>query len=418
MVTVVPELEPAPPLSESRERIRHPLDELIAREDRRKRRRRLVRWGLAGLLPILVAGVWLVARPKSVPLEARFRTQPVGRGDLTREVQATGQVEAVTTVEVGAEISGRIESVLVDYNSRVRAGQVLARFDEQLLRAQQAQAVAGVASALAALEQARTDSLHAGRDLERVEGLYQLHQVSESDHDGAVAAARLSTQKVGAALSQVTAQRGILDVANTNLAHAVIRAPIDGVVITRNIDPGQTLASVFQTPVLFTVAADLRRMRVIAAVDEADIGTVVEGQRASFTVNAWPDRRFEGVVTQVRSSPVIVQDIVTYGTVVELPNRDLALKPGMTASVRIRTASAHDVFHVPNAALNFTPPGVQADSTPGVWTLTRGRLTRVAVRPGISDGQFTEIAPGALAAGTPVIAELSPEGRKAYGIHH
>lgn len=418
MVTITPGLESPPVTNERGERVRHPLHELIGREDRRKRHRRLIWWGILGGLLLLAGGLWLVTRPKPVPLEARFRMAPVVRGDLIRDVQATGQVEAVTTVQVGAEISGRIQSVPVDYNSRVKAGDVLARFDEQLLRAQQAQAAAGLAVALASLEQARTDSLHAARDLERVEGLYVLNQVSESDHDAAVATARLSAQKVVAAASQVTAEQGALDVANTNLAHAVIRAPIDGVVITRNIDPGQTLASVFQTPVLFTVAADLRRMRVIAAVDEADIGTVATGQGATFTVNAWPERQFAGVVTQVRSSPVIVQDIVTYGTVVEVPNRDLALKPGMTATVHIRTAQAHAVLQVPNVALTLTPPGEKADSTPGVWTIAGGRLSRIAVHRGISDGESTEIAPGALSLGTVVLTELTPEGRKAYGIHH
>jgi HlyD family secretion protein len=337
---------------------------------------------------------------------------------LVREVRATGQVEAVTTVQVGAEISGRIESVLVDYNARVHAGQVLARFDRQLLLAQQAQARSALAAALAALEQARTDSLRTGRDLVRVEGLYSRNEVSDADHDAAVASARLAEHKVAAAVAQVEAQQGVLAVANTNLDHAVIRAPVDGVVITRNIDPGQTVASVLQTPVLFTVAADLRRMRVIAAVDEADIGDLTPGQRATFTVNAWSDRVFEGIVTQVRSSPVIVQDVVTYGTVVEVPNRDLALKPGMTATVRIRTASTRGVLQVPNAALAFTPPGARADSVPGVWVVERGALRRIAVRRGITDGEATEIQPGPLVAGTLVLTELTPEGRKAYGIRH
>jgi HlyD family secretion protein len=418
VVTTVRDVEPTEAPSRLEARVRRPLTELIAREERRKRRRRIVLWGILAAVPLLGLGLWFLVRSKPVPLAARFRTAPVERGDLVREIHATGQVEAVTTVQVGAEISGRIASVLVDYNARVRAGQVLARFDRQLLLAQQSQARSALAAALAALEQARTDSLRTARDLVRVEGLFSLNQVSDADHDAAVAAARLAAQKVSVALAQVEAQRGALDVATTNLEHAVIRAPVDGVVITRNIDPGQTVASVLQTPVLFTVAADLRRMRVIAHVDEADIGEVAQGQRATFTVNAWPDRTFEGIVTQVRSSPVIVQDIVTYGTVVELANRDFALKPGMTATVRVRTGSAQDVLHVPNAALTFTPPGQRSDSTPGVWLLTRDGPTRVTVRRGLSDGEATAIAPGPLPLGTSVLTELTPEGRKAYGIRH
>ncbi|HZU85524.1 MAG TPA: efflux RND transporter periplasmic adaptor subunit, partial [Polyangiaceae bacterium] len=302
---------------------------------------------------------------------------------------------------------------------RVTAGQVLARFDRESLVAQLAQTEATLAASRAAVEQSRTDRDRTARDLARVERLYAQKVLSDADHDNAVAAARLNDQRVASAEAQLAAQQAAYRVARTNLDHAIIRAPIDGIVITRNVDPGQTVASVLQTPTLFTVAADLRKMRVVAAVDEADIGEVAVGQRAAFTVNAYPDRVFEGVVTEVRNSPVVVQDVVTYGTVIEVENLDLALKPGMTASVRVRTAWAKDVVRVPAAALRFTPPGEKPSAESGVWTLDApAGLRRLAVRPGTSDGQLTAVEAGPVAPGREIATDLTPEGRKAYGLAH
>jgi HlyD family secretion protein len=402
---------PAPPP-------RRTLAQLIDRESRRRRRRRLVLWITVAAAPLIVAALWFVLRPRPLPTAARFRAQPASQGDVVREVRATGHVEAVTTVQVGAEISGRIARVEVDYNDRVKAGQVLARFDRDALAAQLAQIHATLAAARATLEQARIDRDRADRDRARIARLFEQRSVSEAEHDNAVDAARVAGQRVSAAEAQVAAQQAAHSVARTNLDHAVIHAPIDGIVVTRNVDPGQTVASMFQTPVLFTVAADLRKMRVVAAVDEADIGEVAARQPATFTVNAYPERVFEGIVTEVRNSPMIVQDVVTYGTVVEIDNLDLALKPGMTASVRVRTVAARGVLRVPSAALRFTPPGEKAGDRPGLWVLAGQALRRVEVRPGISDGELSEIAPGSLAAGQAVLVELSPEGRKAYGLGH
>jgi HlyD family secretion protein len=220
-------------------------------------------------------------------------------------------VEAVTTVQVGAEISGRIAAVLVDYNDSVKAGQVLARFDRQALVAQQAQAAAALAAARSSLEQAKTDRDRAARNYARGAQLRAGGSLSEAEYDNLLAESRLADQRVNAADANLAAQQAAFSVTRTNLDHSTIVAPIDGVIITRNVDTGQTVASAFQTPVLFTVAADLRKMRVIAAIDEADIGEVAEHQSTTFTVNAYPDRVFRGVVTEVRNSPVIVQDVVT-----------------------------------------------------------------------------------------------------------
>lgn len=395
-----------------------PLAQIIERVSRSKRRRRLVAALAAASVPALVAGIWLLMRPKPLPLAARFRSAPVSQGDVVREVNATGHLEAITTVQVGAEVSGRIATVEVDYNDTVKAGQVLARFDRAALAATRSQSLATLAAARAAVEQAKTDRDRSARDKERADKLFAATVMNQIEHDNAVATARLMQQRVTAAEAQLAAQEAGSALAKTNLDHTLILAPIDGVVITRNVDPGQTVASMLQTPVLFTVAADLRKMRVIAAVDEADTGEVAVGQSAKFTVNAYPNRSFEGVVTEVRNSPQVVQDVVTYGTVVEVDNTDLALKPGMTASVHIITAHAKDTRRLPAAAFQFTPPGQKPSRDPEVWVLTKGQLKRIHAAPGISDGELTATTSESVPLGEQVVYELTAEGRKAYGISH
>jgi len=395
---------------------RRPLSDLIDRERRRRSRRRRVWWALVLLVPLLGVAFWSVLRPKPPPLETRFRVQPVTMGDVVREVHATGHLQAVTTVEVGAEISGRIASVEVDYNDHVAAGQILARFDRRSLEAQVAQVNATLQASRAAVEQAKTDRQQAKRNLDRAQRLHAGNAISDADWESAVSAANVADQRVRAAEAQVGAQQSAFAVAKNNLDHGVIRSPIDGIVITRNVDPGQTVAAAFQTPVLFTVAADLRKMEVVAAVDEADVGELAVEQHAVFTVTAYSDRTFEGVVREVRNSPAIVQDVVTYGTVIEVDNPDFMLKPGMTATVRIRTAAVFRVLRVPNAALHFTPPGESIGTRAGAWQIENERLVRADMKTGITDGEVTEIAPGALSAGANVIVDYTPTGKSFYGL--
>jgi HlyD family secretion protein len=397
---------------------RRSLADLVAAEARRQTHRRTV-WAFLGAAGIAgLFALFMTLRPRPVALADRFRAERASVGDVIREVRATGHVEAVTTVQVGAETSGRIATVLVDYNDNVKAGQVMARFDRESLLAQQAQALASLAAARSSLEQAKTDRAHTAADFARVDRLHKDGALSDSDFDNSEAAARLAVQRVSAADANVAAQEAAYNVAHTNLDHSIIIAPIDGIVITRNIDPGQTVASVFQTPVLFTVAADLRKMRVIAAIDEADIGEVAVRQRATFTVNAYPDRTFEGIVTDVRNSPVVVQDVVTYGAVIEVDNLDLALKPGMTASARVRTASALATLRVPAAAIRFTPPGETHANNAGVWLVDGDALRHVEVTAGITDGEVTAIAPGAVESGQALLVDLTPVGKKFYGLVH
>ncbi len=398
---------------------RVPLPELIARERRRARRRRL-RWLLSlALLPALGTGIWLLARPRPVPMGERFRLQAVKHGDLVREVRATGQVQAVTTVLVGSEISGRIATVAVDYNDRVTAGQVMATFDRASLEAQRAQVSALVAAARAAAAQASADVAQARRNRSRADQLFQQHAISSTEHEAAVTGAMVAEARLRAAEAQLAAQEANAALARTNLEHSVIRAPIDGVVITRNVDPGQTVASMLTTPTLFTVAADLTRMEVVAAVDEGDITQVKPEQLATFTVTSWPERTFQGVVVEVRNAARIVQDVVSYDAVVSVDNADLSLKPGMTASLRVRTGEAKDVDAVPNAALHFTPPGLhRSGEDDAVWVLDGETPALVPVQAGLSDGEWTAVRPGALSPGRQVLVDLSPKGKVAYGLAH
>jgi HlyD family secretion protein len=408
---------PATPSSTFPPRTAKPsLPDLIAREGRRRRGRRLT---LAVSLVVVVgAGAlagWL-ARPKPAPLAQQYRLAEVTRGPLVREVRATGHLEAMSTVSVGAELSGRVATVEVDFNDRVTAGQVLARFDRAALEAQRAQSEALALGARAALAQARADLEQARRARARADELFARQAQTSMEHEAAVTGLAVSQARVAAAEANVAAQSALAAVARTNLSHAVIRSPIDGVVITRNVDPGQTVASMLQTPVLFTIAADLRKMEVLASVDEADVSEVRQGQPASFTVNAWPGRTWEGTVTEVRNAARVVQDVVTYGVVVAVDNLDLALKPGMTASVRVRTGAIDAADQVPNAALRFTPPGEQQPAHPAVWTLEGDRPVAHRVTVGLSDGERTAIGDGELAPGARVLVDLTKEGRRAHGL--
>jgi HlyD family secretion protein len=395
------------------------LPEIIARENSRRHGRRWLWAGVALALVLAVVLAVVLSRPKPVLMAARFRTANVTRGELVREVRATGTVEAVSTVLVGAEISGRVATVEVDYNQHVVAGQVLARFDLTALEAQRAQRAQSAAVALgtrAQLSQARSDLAQARSDKARADQLFAQHAQAVNEHEQAVTALSVAEARLASAEATLAAQTAAATIARTNLDHGVIRSPIDGVVITRAVDPGQTVASVMTTPVLFTIAADLAKMQVVAAVDEADIAAVAEGQGATFTVTAWPGRVFHGTVIEVRNAARIVQDVVTYGVLVQADNPDLALKPGMTASVKVRTGFAASTLQVPNGALLLVPPTEQKPTQPTVWTLQGEALVAHVVHPGLSDGEQTALGDGDLPAGAAVLIDLTSEGKKHYGL--
>lgn len=397
-------MSPAPDAS------RPDLAHIVADETATRRRRIALRWVFAGVLVAAGTGAALMMRPKPVAAADRFRAEAVTRGPLVHEVTATGHLEARGTVSVGAEISGKIASVEVDFNSRVTKGQVLARFDRTSLVAQDQQAHASLTVAKAALREAELAVQQAERDKKRVESLFASNAVSAAERDAAVDKAAQAAARVASAKAQISLQRASDSLADTNLARAEIVSPIDGIVISRAVEPGQTVAASFQSPELFVLAEDLRKMQVLAAIDEADIGQVRVGQAARFTVDAFPDKTFGAAVSEVRNAPVLTQNVVTYEAVLTVENPDLELRPGMTASLRIVTAEEKDALLVPNAALRFTPPGQEASrgTSRGVFVLAPGGEPEfVAVEPGLTDGVRTAVR-GELAPGAQVLVDLAP----------
>ena len=395
---------------------RHSLREVIDHEQRARRRRWVIRTVLAVLAVAGVAVAVVVLRPKPVSPAEQFRVEAVGRGTVVREVGATGRVEARASVDVGAQVSGRIVGVEVDFNDRVTRGQLLARFDTESLDAQVAQTQASVKAAQAALEQARVERGRIDKQLGRSERLRAQGIEPEEALDNLRAQKAEADATIKSSAAQLELQRANARVARTSRHYAEVASPIDGIVISRNVEPGQTVAATFQTPVLFTIAEDLAAMKVVAAIDEADAGEVVPGQRATFTVDAFPERVFEAQVTELRLAAKVIQNVVTYEAVLEVDNPELLLRPGMTASVKVRTAEAPDALHVPNAALRFTPPDhAQEPKRHTVWVLRDGELVPLRVVPGISDGVVTQIDDdGTLQPGDEVLVDLSPKGRKLH----
>ncbi|MEZ4379879.1 MAG: efflux RND transporter periplasmic adaptor subunit [Nannocystaceae bacterium] len=400
------------------------LSSLIADESSRSRRRRILAWGGGVLLLALVVAAALLLRPKPAPVAERFRSAPLSRGEVVRQVTPTGRLEARVTVEVGAQVSGRIKSIEVDYNDHVEQGQLLATIDPDSLAAQVDQQSANRRVATTSLEQAKIELADAELRLKRIKKLAADGYESQENLDNARSAVDLAEARVKSAKAQVSLQRAGERLARTNLDYTEIRSPIDGVVISRNVSVGQTVTAAFQTPVLFLLAEDLRKMQLMASIDEADIGEVEAGQHATFTVDAYPGETFFAHITEIRRAPVITSNIVTYDAVLEVDNHELKLKPGMTASVRIDTAEIDGALRAPNAALRFTPPvdaggdaaAVAGNAGPGLWVLDAGAPRRLPVDVGISDGRLTAVSGVGLTPGLAVLIGLTPEGRLAYGL--
>jgi HlyD family secretion protein len=312
-------------------------------------------WGALLVIAIVggSAGVYYATRGNS--REPQISRSPVTRGDIVDSVGATGALQAVTTVQVGSQVSGNISELYADFNSIVRKGQVVARLDTSLFETQIEQARANLTRAEADVERLRVALDDAGVKRDRARELANRKLIPQSELDTAEVTYRSAEAQVRSAQAQVTQSRAALNQNQVNLQHTVIRAPIDGIVISRNVDVGQTVAASMQAPTLFVIAADLTRMQVIASIDEADVGRIRPAQQVRFRVDAHPTREFLGSVTQVRLQPVVSQNVVTYQTVIDVPNPELLLKPGMTANVTIEVARRQDVVRVPNAALRFRP---------------------------------------------------------------
>ena len=329
--------------------------------------------------------------------------------DIVNSVTATGTIEPVTSVDVGTQVSGVISKLYVDYNSVVKAGEVIAELDRTNLMSELSSAQASLKSAQSNLEYQKTN-------YERYKALYDKGLISANDFEQA----RLSYVQ---AQQQTQQQKENVKKAQTNLGYATITSPIDGVVLSKEVEEGQTVASSFNTPTLFKIARDLTDMRVIADVDEADIGDVKEGQRVTFTVDAFPDDTFEGQVTQVRQEATTESNVVTYEVVISAPNDDLKLKPGLTANVVIFTMEAKDVLAVPSKALRFTPREAMlnsdetitdTDAREKVWVKEGTNLKAVAVETGMTNGTLTQITKG-LKPGTHVLTEVTAIQPEAEG---
>ncbi len=309
-------------------------------------RKKTLGWAVAAAIVLGAAAYWYFAHGREK--EPEYQTAVVARGSLTQVVTATGQLNPMTNVTVGSQISGIIQKIYVDFNSPVKAGQVLAELDPATYERAVAQAEAELASAKANLELAQVQA-------KRATELFRDNLISAAEFDTAMA-------QLHQAEAQVKIRQAVLENARVNLGRCTIYAPIDGIVISRNVDVGQTVAASLQAPTLFQIANDLTQMQINANVAEADIGSVEVGQDVDFTVDAYPYRVFHGKVKQVRNSAVVVQNVVTYDTVIEVNNPDLKLKPGMTANVSIITAHRENVLKIPNAALRFRPPETTNDS--------------------------------------------------------
>jgi HlyD family secretion protein len=367
----------------------------------------------------------------------RYKTAPVERGTIVSIVSATGTVNPVTMVQVGSQVSGSIESLHADFNSAVKTGDVVARIDPFPYRARRDEALANLANAKAAVSKARTELAQRKRELDRVQSLIKQQFVSQNDvdvaitnHEGAIA----QLEVVAAAVQQAKAA---LEAAELDLKYTVIKSPVNGIVISRLVEVGQRVAANFQIPTLFIVAEDLTNMQVETNVSESDIAGITDGKAATFTVDAYPGQPFKGRVRQVRNAPIAVQNVVTYQVVIGVDNRDLRLKPGMTANVAIEVARRDDVLRLPNAALRFTPVKVERVDKPDktdssaarrtavspadrvgvpkqVWRLSLlGDPEPVSVETGISDGIVTELVQGELKDGDLVVVGIeTPRGAR------
>jgi HlyD family secretion protein len=381
---------------------------------------------------LLISGIAGFFYLKRTP-EVSYKTARIERGTIASTVAATGNLSAVTTVQVGTQVSGTIQKLYVDYNSRVKKGQAIAEIDPSLFNASIEQSQGNFLSAEANLQKAKVTLADAERTINRNKKLLADGIISQSDYDVAETAWQSARTSVKAAEGSVTQNRGSLMQSKSNLRYSVIRSPVDGVIISRAIDVGQTVAASFQTPTLFTIAQDLTKMQIEVSVDEADISRIQLDQNTTFTVDSYPEQSFRGKVVQIRNAPVINQNVVTYITVVNVDNTDLKLKPGMTANVSIEVAKKEDVLKLPPAALRFKPkskadetkekrqagassPGAgrEAGGKPGgrkgtggqqVYTLKDNAPLAVPVKTGIANNSSIELIESSLKEGDEVIIE-------------
>ena len=408
--------------------------ELDHKSGRRNRRKR---WLILLVVTLAVVTVFMMWKNKQGQNSIQYETQPAKRGNLTVIVTATGTLQPTNEVEVGSEQSGIVETVEADYNDRVVVGQVLARLDTSKLDAQVTQARAALESAKAKVLQAQATLDETSSKLAQYKKVRELSDnkvPSQIDLDAAQAAFERAKADEASAKASVSQAQATLETYQTDLSKTVIHSPINGVVLTRAVEPGQTVAAAFQAPVLFTLAEDLTQMELHVDVDEADIGQVREGQEAVFSVDAYPDRTFQAKIIQIRYGSQTIEGVVTYETVLKVDNSDLSLRPGMTATAEITVKKLENALLIPNNALRFSPPVEQQqqqerpssllgalfrpprmqtqrqEESPNkierkVWTLVNAQLTPVDITVGSTDGIMTEVVKGNIEPGTELVTD-------------
>lgn len=404
--------------------------------------RRPLVWGIAALLVLFIAGVWFWQARSNNNAAPVYVTEAVSKGNLTLSVTANGTLQPTRSVSIGSELSGTVLRVLVDVNDRVKKGQVLVELDTSKLSDQVARSRAALSSAVARVAQAAVTVKEARGNLDRLEEVARLSGgkvPSKAELDTGRATLERAQADETSAQADVVAARAAAATDETNLSKASIRSPIDGVVLTRSVDPGNAVAASLQAVTLFTIAEDLSKLRLQVNVDEADVGSVKVGQKASFTVSAYPSRKYPATITRVAFGSTTTDNVVTYVTYLDVDNTDLSLRPGMTAASTITSTERQDVLLVPNTALRFSPTqggnaaaksggGIVSSLLPRmprsgaaksatgagpakqVWILREGTAAPVAVSAGISDGRMTEITGGELQPGMLVITDQRSAG--------
>jgi HlyD family secretion protein len=386
----------------------------VAKAPHRGPRRWLITGAVAAVLVAAGVAAFLLSRgprTKAAPVY-RFESSVVSRGAIRAKVTATGTVNPTVSVSVGSQVSGTIQALGADFNSVVEPGHMIAQIDPRPFKAAVQQAEANLLAAGANVEKAKVQSLDAHRQAVRLKALAAQKLVAAQEAETAQANADVAAAQVESAYAAEAQARAAVDTARLNLSFTKIVSPIHGTVITRNVDVGQTVAASFAAPVLFVIGEDLKKMQVDTNIAEADVGRLAAGLQATFTVDAFPSQVFTGVIREVRNSPQIIQNVVTYNAVVDVSNDRLELKPGMTANIEVVYADRSDVLRVENAALRFRPPPDLLGQTPPapqgrklVWVLRDGAPVAVVIKPGVSDGSITEVREGDLREGDRVVTE-------------
>jgi HlyD family secretion protein len=363
------------------------------------------RWISIVVTMLLVGGAaWLGFERWREPAPVTYTTAPAERGRILQSVTASGTLEPAVQVQVGSQVSGRIKELLADYNDHVTAGQVLARIDPSVFESQVAQAKSRLTSANADLRRTRAIAANAKAQYDRARSMQAAGLVADADVDAALAEWKSQEAQIGAARASITEAQASLDQARSNLAYTTITSPVDGIVISRSVDVGQTVAASLSAPTLFVIAGDLRDMEVHTSVAESDVGQLAAGMKVQFTVDAFPEKTFDGEVKQVRNEATTTSNVVTYDAVVDVRNDALDLRPGMTANVTFVIAERTDVLALSSKALSYRPANARRQrGERGVWVIRDGKPARVAVETGLSDGSQVEITGGELQEGDLVI---------------